>query len=265
MYVRVLLVDDVEDVRALVRTALKARGLFEIVGEAADGRSAIALAARTEPEIVVLDLSLPDLAGHDLVVNIKRAAPTAKVVVFTGTEIPDEKPVRDAVDAYVVKSADLDYLVDLIADIVQATDPAESASLELDATEASSATARRFVRQFCEEWGLSPLTDAALVVVSELVTNAIVHARSSCEVRLIRKPNVLRIEVVDSGVGVPDVLDPDVESEGGRGMLLTSAYSAAWGVDSEPAVKVVWAELPLLPEQAAERDPDPDRELTNGG
>ena len=256
MLVRVLLVDDVEDVRVMVRTALRARGIFEIIGEAADGRNAVELAARTAPDLVVLDLGLPGLAGHDLVVNIKRAAPAAKVVVFTGTEVPDEKPVREAVDAFVVKSVNLDYLVDLLTDIARSTDALGSATVHLEPTETSSAAAREFVRRYCEEWGLAPLVDAALVVVSELVTNAIVHAHSSCEVRLVRKPNLLRIEVVDGGRGVPDLQAPDVDSEGGRGMLLTSAYSAAWGVDSVPRAKVVWAELPLLPEQRSAVGPD---------
>ena len=264
MPVRVLLVDDVEDVRVMVRTALRARGLFEIVGEAADGRTAIEMATRFEPDLVVLDLSLPDLAGHDLVLHIKQAAPLAAVVVFTGTDMPEETPIRDEVNGFVTKSADLDYLIDLITEVAQVSAPQPSAVLQLDASENSPAQARRFVRKQCQAWDLMPIADAALVVVSELVTNAIVHAHSSCEVRLLRKPNVLRIEVADRGGGVPDVQAQDVDSESGRGMLLTSAYSAAWGVDTEPAAKIVWAELPLLPEQPTHREPVPDRDVVNG-
>ena len=61
MPIAVLLVDDVEAVRRMVRTALRLRGGFEVVGEASSGAEAVQLADGLHPDIVVLDLGLP---GH---------------------------------------------------------------------------------------------------------------------------------------------------------------------------------------------------------
>ncbi|HEU4548006.1 MAG TPA: response regulator, partial [Microlunatus sp.] len=63
MGIRVLLVDDVIAVRSLLRTALRVRGGFEVLGEAGDGGEAVRLAGSLQPDLIVLDLGLPDIAG----------------------------------------------------------------------------------------------------------------------------------------------------------------------------------------------------------
>ncbi len=60
------------------------RGGFDVVAEAADGRTAIEAAAKLQPDVVVLDLGLPDLAGRDVLTMLRVAAPDMRVVVFTG-------------------------------------------------------------------------------------------------------------------------------------------------------------------------------------
>src|SRR6478735_5883015 len=79
--IRVLLVDDVVEVRRLVRTSLRFRGGFEVVGEAADGAEAVRLASRLRPDVVVLDLDLSELSGGDLLSQVRAAAPDAKIVI----------------------------------------------------------------------------------------------------------------------------------------------------------------------------------------
>ena len=71
MTIRVLLVDDVVDVRRLLRTALRFRGGFEVVGEASDGGEAVQLAESLRPDLVVLDLGLPDIAGREVLSRIR--------------------------------------------------------------------------------------------------------------------------------------------------------------------------------------------------
>src|SRR4051794_36722205 len=88
---RVLLVDDVPAFRKLVSTALRLRGGFEVIGEAADGRSAITACAEDPPDVVVLDLGLPDLAGTDVIRALREACREAEIVVFSGWDIDPEE------------------------------------------------------------------------------------------------------------------------------------------------------------------------------
>jgi len=79
----VLIVDDHADFRAFARTVLQAGGL-EVVGEAEDGASAVALASAVRPGIVLLDVQLPDLDGF-AVCELLSAEADAPVVVLTST------------------------------------------------------------------------------------------------------------------------------------------------------------------------------------
>src|SRR3954447_6855852 len=89
MPIRVLLVDDVAEVRRLIRTTLRFRGGFEVVGEAADGVEAVRLVGELRPDVVVLDLGLPDLAGREVLTQVRDRSPDSKVVVFSGMEAAD--------------------------------------------------------------------------------------------------------------------------------------------------------------------------------
>ncbi|MFD5319446.1 SpoIIE family protein phosphatase [Streptomyces sp. NPDC127098] len=133
----------------------------------------------------------------------------------------------------------------------------------------SVATARGFVRDTLQGWGLADLIEDAVVLTSELVTNAVVHAGTTAEVRCLRDKEGVRIEVVDRH---PERELPmaevsrgqlDLNSEGGRGLLLCAALAARWGVDYTPSEKCVWFRLdqqvlpvgtrsagPVLPDEA---------------
>jgi len=240
--ISVLLVDDVAEVRTIVRLALRARGGFDVVGEASTGQEAVDFATDRQPDIVVLDLGLPDLAGHDVVTMLRRVAPHARVVVFTGTEAADRSPLRTEVEGFVVKDRDVDYLVDLLEDVSR--DGVRAAVFHVGRAPEEIASARRFVELHCDTWGYDGVLDEALLVVSELVTNAMTHARSGCELRVRDTGEVFRIEVQDAGGGSPELQRPTRESEHGRGLLLVSAMCKAWGVDTiDERHKVVWAEL----------------------
>jgi PAS domain S-box-containing protein len=84
--ISVVLVDDSTEVRALARRRLEMSGLFEIVGEAGDGDQAIGLVYRHEPDLLLLDTSMPTMDGIEALPAILALCPETTVVMFTGFE-----------------------------------------------------------------------------------------------------------------------------------------------------------------------------------
>jgi anti-sigma regulatory factor (Ser/Thr protein kinase) len=108
----------------------------------------------------------------------------------------------------------------------------------------SAPKARRFVTSALDRWGLPDLETDTSLIVSELVTNALLHADSAVRVTLKRSRHRLRVEVWDGSVDrVPEPQLPTGLDEHGRGLLLVSALSRAWGVEPTLDGKIVWAEV----------------------
>jgi two-component system, NarL family, response regulator DevR len=95
--VRVLLVDDHELVRVGLRTLLSTDPSIEVVGEAAAGARAIAIARERQPDVVLLDAHLPDLSGPAVCRRLRAAAPDAAVAMLT--TFADDDLVRDCMRA----------------------------------------------------------------------------------------------------------------------------------------------------------------------
>lgn len=125
------------------------------------------------------------------------------------------------------------------------------AAASFDPVGRSVATARSFVRDTLQGWGFADIVDDAVVLTSELVTNAVVHAGTSADVLCLRTEDGVRIEVADRypereiplqaaavNMGSPD-------REGGRGLQLCAALAACWGVEYTPTHKQVWFQLDL--------------------
>ncbi|MFI6374133.1 SpoIIE family protein phosphatase [Streptomyces sp. NPDC050546] len=106
--------------------------------------------------------------------------------------------------------------------------------------------ARRFARRTLRSWGVTEDFDAALLVVSELVTNALVHTDGQVRMDLTLVSNRLRIAIADASPRSP-VRPTSIgwEATGGRGVLLVEALSATWGTLPVSGGKQVWAELAL--------------------
>lgn len=101
------------------------------------------------------------------------------------------------------------------------------------------------MRSALTRWGLTDHIDDAVVITSELVTNALTHAGTTCEVSVSVDSASLRISVIDEGRGTPDLRPAGHNEEYGRGRYLVAALTAAWGVENIPDDgKLVWAELP---------------------
>jgi DNA-binding NarL/FixJ family response regulator len=83
---RVLLIDDHEIIRKGVRRIVERESGWEVCGEAGDGREGVALAEKTKPDIVVLDIAMPGLNGLEATRQLKKRLPNVEVLIFSGNE-----------------------------------------------------------------------------------------------------------------------------------------------------------------------------------
>ena len=104
--------------------------------------------------------------------------------------------------------------------------------------------ARAFVRGTLGGWGHHVVATEAAVVVTELATNAVLHARTPFHVSVSQGDGRVRIAVHDGSDALPErrAYGPDWTS--GRGLHLVQSLSVSWGVDQHAGLKSVWAELP---------------------
>jgi DNA-binding NarL/FixJ family response regulator len=82
--ISVYLVDDVPELRELIRLGMEEDPGFQIVGEAGDGRSALEGIAETHPAAVLLDLSMPDMDGLEAIPEIRKGDPDVAIIVLSG-------------------------------------------------------------------------------------------------------------------------------------------------------------------------------------
>lgn len=114
---RVVLVDDTEDLRQLMRIALRRAG-YEIVGEAGDGAEGIEVARAEDPDLVVLDLSMPVMDGLEALPHIRSSCPDATIVVMSGFGAGQmtERALARGADGYLQKGAPLSDVVSYLGD-----------------------------------------------------------------------------------------------------------------------------------------------------
>lgn len=119
-------------------------------------------------------------------------------------------------------------------------------SESLDAAVLSARTAREVLRGICAEALVSaPLTETALLLISEVVTNSVVHGSGRPTLDISVEPDLLRVMVTDDAAGMPRVQrDNPLLGDGGRGLQLVEALASRWGTDLRaPTGKSVWFEI----------------------
>jgi anti-sigma regulatory factor (Ser/Thr protein kinase) len=103
--------------------------------------------------------------------------------------------------------------------------------------------ARRFVLDELSAWHV-PVGDVALLV-SELATNAVLHARSDFVVTVVALSDRIRVEVLDRNSRLPSFSVVPADAYSGRGLMLVQAMASAWGVDAHSDDgKTIWFEVP---------------------
>jgi PAS domain S-box-containing protein len=117
---RVLVVDDADDLRMLLRARMETRNGLTVVGEAADGLSAVELASELQPDLVMLDLAMPRMDGLEALPLIRAAVPGVRVIVLSGFNQSTlaEKAIEAGADEYVVKGGSMRQLLELVETVL---------------------------------------------------------------------------------------------------------------------------------------------------
>jgi DNA-binding NarL/FixJ family response regulator len=110
---RILIVDDHEVVRSGLRSILEAHDGWEVVAEASDGKDAIIQAAKTKPDVAIVDYSLPTMNGVEVTRQIRARVPSAEVLVFTmhDSDVLVGELLAAGARAYLLKSDANQYLI----------------------------------------------------------------------------------------------------------------------------------------------------------
>lgn len=123
--IRVMLVDDVPELRLLVRVTLEEDPQIEVVAEASNGREGVERARESKPDLVLLDLSMPDMDGLEAIPLIREAAPTARVVVLSGHEAGrvSLEALDQGASRYINKASGLDTIPKVVHEVAALEPP----------------------------------------------------------------------------------------------------------------------------------------------
>ncbi|WP_206506858.1 SpoIIE family protein phosphatase [Streptomyces chrestomyceticus] len=125
--------------------------------------------------------------------------------------------------------------------------PLDTVAADLPGTPSSVPEGRRFLFRTLRAWGLTALADTALLLSSELLTNAVRHARGPLTLRVWYSARELGVEVVDGSTPRPRARLADTAEENGRGLMLVEALADAWGTRPGAVGKTVWFTLLTAP------------------
>ena len=125
---RILIVDDSFYMRTMLKNMLTDAG-YEVVGEAANGAQAVEMAASTNPDLITLDVILPDNTGLDVLKSLRQTQPNAKVVMCSavGQEVIVTEAIENGALAYIVKPFSEEKVLEIVGSALQ-NDAAEPAA-----------------------------------------------------------------------------------------------------------------------------------------
>jgi DNA-binding NarL/FixJ family response regulator len=161
MKIRVLIVDDHKLFRQGLISLMRTReDLVEVIGEAQTGREALQLVERLQPDVVLMDIYMPDIDGLQATKEIRQRFPKVSVVMLTSSESDEHlyEAVQLGAAGYLLKSLDATELFDLLNGVVQG----EAAMTRAMATRLLKGVARRSANA---EKGEEPLTERELTVL----------------------------------------------------------------------------------------------------
>jgi anti-anti-sigma factor len=232
---------------------VRASGVLDAYS-ATDLRTALLECVVDQPDGVVVDMT--DLAVTDDVALTVVGSVARQSEVWPGTRFAlagasakvEESVNRLGLERYVTLCPDAKSALSTLSQSPVAASRRDYINPDRNAP----GVARAAVDEFCTEHGVVG-GDAAQLIASELVTNAVVHAGTPIELTLRLVSPLLHIAVRDGGDGyvkIPDIVDES--SISGRGLLLVDAMATAWGSVIPQRGKVVWATVRVRPKRSIE-------------
>jgi CheY-like chemotaxis protein len=244
----VLVVDDDPDYRLLVGLALDGSPGFAPVLAAADEAEGLSIVRHQAPDLLLLDVALP--GAFDLVTRVAAQARAPKLVLVSSRPPDEVAAVAAATDAvgYLGKDLAPSELPAAIGDLLRVVDRVESllakAAGRLPADVQSAGEARRMVRRALDGWCDDDRLHDVALCVSELVTNAVVHAGSEPRVLVHVRPTVIHVEISDDSDAPPVEREAGPEDLSGRGVSILGTLADRWGARRRSGGgKTVWFEL----------------------
>lgn len=248
MTARLLLVDDDDDYRLLVTLALAGHPVLSVGGYAPTSAAAVPLARRLQPELVLVDLALPGTDGRLALPRMEEAAPASTIIATSafGDDNVGPLPGGGRVVGHLSKSvppARLGEEIMALAGLAGGAPVIDCARTSLAPDTASVRAARRFVDETLQQWRFVDPLGTVSLLVSELVTNAVLHAGSEVEVAIQLHSGRVRVDVADGSAAGMHRRGPSDAGVSGRGIALVEALSDAWGLTARPEGKSVWFEV----------------------
>jgi DNA-binding NarL/FixJ family response regulator len=222
--IRVFLVDDVRELRLLVRLTLEEDPEIEVVGEASDGHAGVEGVAETQPDVVLLDLSMPDMDGLEALPLMRERAPSARLVVLSGHQAGriSLEALHQGAMRYIDKAADLTAIHSAVRQV---------ADLEPAATDERFAIVHRMWTAF--------LNGAIDEMLKEAHPDATWRPYSAGGRELRSQPDVRAF--LDDLTAEGRVVDPRAYAVEPRGNgLLVVGTLEIWGPDGLAETEVCW-------------------------
>ena len=238
----VIVGDDDPNYRFLIRMALEGEPDLHLVGDAGSADELVEVARRRRPDIVLLDASLP--RGIASAARLRDVAPGTRVVLTSS--LPARSVAGSVAAARAVGSLAKDVPVRRIPDALRemstlvavAERAVRTAEASLAMDRRSPRQSRELARLALEGWCDDGILTSIELLVSELVTNGVLHARTVVDVRIAVGRATVRVEVADHNPSLPVMRSPGLDASSGRGLRNCRERRGALGCAVPPQRQV---------------------------
>jgi CheY-like chemotaxis protein len=232
---RIVVGDHDQDRRDAAVGALAQLGNLDVCAAVTGTADVMATVASVRPDGVLLITDMPELTHLATMAELRSVHPELPVTLMVGVAAE----CFHRVEAFPLL-AGLRALID-----PDSTMPYQRIAVVLVPAELTSPrTARRFLVSTLEAWNLEPLCSGAELVVSELVSNAVLHATSPAQITVGQiDDRSIRIEVKDWGLGDLVRRPGSSQDTSGRGLRLIDGLTGRWGSSSHLGERSVWCDL----------------------